>query len=109
MRAHPLQTDDRAMSGQWQAFFLIIGFAFGFPLVNAIWPIATHETFAGVLGFGLTIFKWLLDGTTGYILVYGFVIVGWIMVIGAIYMAIEQVYLWIKGRGEDTVNEYQIK
>lgn len=109
MRRRLPTLDNRAMSGKWQAFFVVIGFAFGFPLVGAIWPVATRERIADVLGIGLSIFTWLLEGTTGYILVIGFIIGGWLVVLGAMYMALEKIYYWIQSRQDDTVNEYQIK
>jgi len=100
---------NRAMSGKWQVFFLFIGVAFGFPLVLAIWPIATRERIADVLRVGLDIIMWLFDGMSGYILFYGFLIVGFLMTIAAVYMAGEKIYYWVQGWQDDTVNEYQIK
>lgn len=101
--------DRRGMSGKWQAFFVIILVAFGFPLLSAVYPIATRETIADVLGVGLDIWIWLLNGYTGIVLIYGFIAVGLLLAGSAMYLAGEQVVKWYRKRRDGTINEYQIK
>lgn len=109
MRASPLTSDTRAMSGKWQAFLLVIGFAFGFPLVGAIWPVATRRTVGDIVGGALWVVDSVGGGVSGQI-VAGIVVLGILFtMLGGVFLAAEQVYGWIKKRRDGTVNEYQIK
>ena len=99
----------RAMSGEVQAFIATMVFCFGTVLILTIWPIASREVLSSVLMHVSGLVEWSLDGITGYVLVFGFIIAGWLIVLGAAYLILEKIYNWMQNRRDETVNDYQIK
>lgn len=97
------------MSGEWQAFVAMMIFFFGTVLTLTFWPVASREATGYALGVVTSIFDWIEGGLTQWIVVYAVAIAILLTMVGGVFMAIEQVYLWAKRRRDDTVNEYQIK
>lgn len=74
-------------------------------------PVWTRRIWATGVNLLGGFFIWSLAGSTGTVLIWGFVIVGWILIIGSAYLVMEKIYSWSKSRfkDDDLVNEYQIK
>jgi len=94
-------------------YLFIMGASISFLGLYVFFPIrfiAVWNTFWNGLNLALT---WALQGWSGVILVWGFVIVLGFMLAAAPVLALEKLYLWIKG-GEDNTesvsatSEYRI-
>ena len=109
MRPRRLRSDHRAMSGKWQAFAATMAFLFGSVIIFSIWPIRSGDILANSLSTALGVFEWILGGSRGEVFFYAFLAIGWFILLGAAYLALEKIYSWAQDRRDGTVNEYQVK
>lgn len=92
----------RAISGRWKVFFLFLGVAFGFPLIGAIWPIATREAIAYPLNLAISLLQAEWFEPVGKVLI-AFVFLGFALILLInIFLSVINMYERIKSRGESS-------
>jgi len=83
---------DRAMSGPMQAFVATMLFIVLFFVAILGFPMKFDYFWGFIWGWGLTAWFWIVSGPLSTVFIWGFVVVGLLVMVGGAYLALEALY-----------------
>lgn len=80
------------MSGEMMAFLVFLAFTAFVLIVPLIFPVGFKAAWDTIFAILSNVTVTMLQGWTGDILVIGYVVVVWVLIIGAAVMALQKIY-----------------